>query len=38
LLSGNETFWLGINGSFRSGALIDGSRKPSPALGVAEHS
>jgi hypothetical protein len=37
LLSGNETFWLAINGSFRSGALLDGSRKPSPTLRVAQH-
>ena len=38
LLSGNETFWLAINSSFRSGVLPDGSRRPSPTLGVAEHS
>jgi hypothetical protein len=29
LLSGNETFCFAINGSFRSGVLPDGSRKPS---------
>jgi hypothetical protein len=37
LLSGSETFWLAINGSFRSDALLDCSRKSSPTLGVAEH-
>jgi hypothetical protein len=35
-LSGGETFWFAINGSFRSGVLPDCSRKPSPSLGVAE--
>jgi hypothetical protein len=36
LLSGNETSWLAINVSFRSGALLDCGRKPSPTLGVAK--
>src|ERR1035437_97752 len=30
LLSGDETFWFAINGSFRSGVLPDCSRKPYP--------
>ena len=35
LLSRDEAFWFAINGSFRSGGLLDGSRKPLPTPGVA---